>query len=57
MAQVLLVALGKEKVGQRPNRCEPRAIKRRPKKQKLMMKPRKQLQAELLAGYGVDGKE
>ncbi len=57
MAQVLLVALGKEKVGHRSNRCEPRAIKRRPKKQKLMMKPRKQLQAELLAGYGVDGKE
>jgi len=52
LAGALLAALGKEKVGHRPNRCEPRAIKRRPKKQKLLMKPRKQAQAELLAGRG-----
>jgi putative transposase len=52
----LLRALGKERVGQRPNRCEPRAKKRRPKKQKLMMKPRAKLREELLAGSGVDAK-
>jgi len=54
IARALLAALGKEKVGHRPNRCEPRAIKRRPKKHKLLMKPRKQAQADLLAGHGVD---
>jgi len=31
----------------RPNRCEPRVRKRRPKKYKLMNKPRKQLKLEL----------
>jgi putative transposase len=46
----LLRVLGKEKVGDRPDRCEPRAKKRRPKKQKLLMKPRKEARAEILAG-------
>jgi putative transposase len=44
----LLRVLGKEKVGQRPDRCEPRAKKRRPKKCKLLTKPRAQARAELL---------
>ena len=48
----LLRVLGKEQVGKRPDRCEPRAVKRRPKKQKLLMKPRRQARAELLAGRG-----
>jgi len=48
----LLRVLGKEQVGNRPDRCEPRAVKRRPKKQKLLMKPRRQARAELLAGRG-----
>jgi len=48
----LLRVLGKEQVGHRPDRCEPRAVKRRPKKQKLLMKPRRQARAELLAGRG-----
>jgi len=52
LSQSLLRALGKEKVGDRPNRCEPRAVKRRPKKQKLLTKPRKQARAELLSGRG-----
>ena len=52
LGQSLLRALGKEKVGNRPNRCEPRAVKRRPKKQKLLTKPRKQARAELLSGRG-----
>ena len=49
MARKLLRCLGKEKVGHRPGRCEPRALKRRPKKQKLLTKPRAEARAELLA--------
>lgn len=56
LARALLTALGKERVGQRPNRCEPRANKRRPKSQKLLMEPRERARAKLLAGHGVDGK-
>jgi putative transposase len=56
LARALLTALGKEKVGHRPNRCEPRAKKRRPKSQKLLMEPRERARAKLLAGHGVDGK-
>jgi putative transposase len=37
-------------VGDRPNRAEPRAIKRRPKPQRLLMQPRQQARAALLAG-------
>ena len=48
LAEAMLVAVGKEEVGDRPNRCEPRAVKRRPKKQKLLTKPRRQARAELL---------
>jgi hypothetical protein len=47
-----LRVLGKEQVGQRPGRVEPRAKKRRPKPQKLLKKPRAQARAELLAGRG-----
>jgi hypothetical protein len=54
LGQALLRALGKEEVGNRPGRCEPRAVKRRPKKQKLLTKPRKQARAELLAGRGAE---
>jgi hypothetical protein len=49
MTRKLLRCLGKEKVGDRPGRCEPRALKRRPKKQKLLTKPRAEARAELLA--------
>jgi hypothetical protein len=48
LAQALLRALGKEKVGHRPDRCEPRARKRRGKKAKLLTKPRAQARAELM---------
>ena len=48
LGRVLLAALGKEKVGDRPGRCEPRAIKRRPKPHKLLKKPRAEARAELL---------
>lgn len=57
LAQKLLRSLGKEVVGNRPGRCEPRALKRRPKKQKLLTKPRAQARAELLAKRAAGGKE
>ena len=43
-------ALAEQRVGDRPDRAEPRAIKRRPKPHKLLTKPRKEARAELLAG-------
>jgi putative transposase len=48
LGRVLLAVLGKEKVGDRPGRCEPRAVKRRPKPHPLLMKPGAQARAELL---------
>jgi putative transposase len=39
-------------VGDRPDRVEPRAIKRRPKSHKLLMKPRAEARAELLHSHG-----
>lgn len=48
LGRELLAALGKEKVGDRPGRCEPRAVKRRPKPHKLLNKPRAEARAELM---------
>jgi hypothetical protein len=48
LGQHVLKELSKQRVGQRPNRCEPRAVKRRPKAQALLTKPRAQARAELL---------
>jgi putative transposase len=45
-------AVARHRVGDRPDRVEPRAIKRRPKPHKLLTKPRKETRAELLAGTG-----
>lgn len=45
-----LANLAGHTVGNRPNRVEPRAIKRRPKEHSLLTKPRKKAQAELAAG-------
>jgi hypothetical protein len=42
--------LAAHRVGHRPDRIEPRAIKRRPKRQKLLTKPRAEARALLLAG-------
>lgn len=52
---VLLIAvelrhLAGHEVGDRPDRTEPRANKRRPKPQKFLNKPRAEARAELLAG-------
>jgi putative transposase len=52
LGQELLRMLGNEVVGDRPDRWEPRQVKRRPKKQKLLTKPRAQARAELLARRG-----
>jgi putative transposase len=50
MAQALLLLgeLAKARVGNRPDRCEPRLVKRRPKKYKHLRKPRAEAKAELL---------
>lgn len=51
--QRMLVAIGSHPVGQRPDRVEPRAVKRRPKPHKLLTIPRKEAQRRLLLGtYG-----
>jgi putative transposase len=46
--QELLKALGNERVGNRPDRYEPRCVKRRPKQYKHLRKPRAEARAELL---------
>jgi Transposase DDE domain len=53
LVQVLLVAVGTHRVGNRPGRVEPRENKRRSKMQKLLMRPRAVRRAELLAGIGL----
>jgi hypothetical protein len=40
------------RVGDRPDRIEPRAVKRRPKSHKLLSKPRREAQADLLHSGG-----
>ena len=50
LAKIILVAVASHRVGDRPNRCEPRAVKRRPKEYERMKKPRAELRAALLAG-------
>lgn len=42
--------LPRHKIGHRPDRVEPRAIKRRPKSHKLLTKPRDEARGDLLAG-------
>lgn len=48
----LLQALAKERVADRPGRCEPRAIKRRPKPHKLLKEARGAAKARLLKRWG-----
>jgi hypothetical protein len=50
LIDVHLQHIGVNEIGDRPNRVEPRAVKRRPKCLKLLTKPREQARAELLAG-------
>jgi hypothetical protein len=44
----LLHVLGSEQVGKRPDRCEPRQVKRRPKQYKHLRRPRAEARAKLL---------
>jgi DDE family transposase len=46
--RLLLRELGKERVGNRPDRCEPRVVKRRPKPYKHLREPRAQARARIL---------
>ena len=48
-SKLLLWQLGTERVGNRPDRCEPRVVKRRPKPYKHLRVPRAQARARLLA--------
>jgi hypothetical protein len=45
----ILTAIANHRVGNRPNRCEPRKVKRRPKPFPRLRRPRAQERAELLA--------
>jgi hypothetical protein len=47
--QALHVAIVAHRVGDRPERCEPRAVKRRPKPLRYLTQPRHDARAELLA--------
>jgi hypothetical protein len=47
IVETLLAAMGRERVGDRPNRHEPRAIKRRPKPHDLLTEPRHIAKARL----------
>lgn len=49
LIDVHLSHLARQEVGNRPDRVEPRAVKRRPKEHALLMKPRAEARAELLA--------
>ena len=44
--------LAHHEVGHRPNRIEPRAVKRRPKPHALLTMPRREARAAILAGRG-----
>jgi putative transposase len=50
LIEIHLGDLATHQVGDRPDRVEPRAIKRRPKPQRLLTQPRQQARAALLAG-------
>ena len=51
LIDVHLRDMATHQVGNRPNRIEPRAVKRRPKPHRLMMQPREQARAALLVGH------
>jgi hypothetical protein len=48
MASQQFPLIAQHEVGDRPNRVEPRAVKRRPKPYRLLQQPRRQARAELL---------
>lgn len=52
--RALRLALSQLQVPQRPGRCEPRKVKRRPKDYKLLTRPRNEERQRLQAGKGPD---
>ena len=50
LIEIQLDSLAQQLVGNRPNRVEPRAVKRRPKPHKLLTQPRAAARAAMLAG-------
>ena len=48
VSEVLCYHLGKQRVRNRPNRCERRAVKRRPKQHRLLKEPREVARRKLL---------
>jgi putative transposase len=50
LVEIDLEQLARHRVGHRPNRTEPRKVKRRPKPHKLLTEPRDTARARLLAG-------
>ena len=44
----LLIMIAQVRVNNRPGRCEPRAVKRRPKPHPLLMKPRSEAREDIL---------
>jgi hypothetical protein len=52
LALAQLKFMSKQKAGHRPDRVEPRAVKRRPKPHRLLTKPREEARAELLSNSG-----
>lgn len=50
LIEVQLMSISTQTVGNRPDRVEPRAVKRRPKPHPLLTKPREQARAELIQG-------
>lgn len=48
MDEQMLALVARRRVGNRPNRIEPRAVKRRPKAYKLLMLPRREARQEIL---------
>ena len=50
-----LAGLEEQRIGGRPDRVEPRAIKRRPKPHELLTTPRAEARAKLLQGAERDG--
>ena len=50
LVRAVLLAISSHRVGDRPGRCEPRKVKRRPKGYPRLMKPRAQERADQLAG-------
>lgn len=57
LIEVQLEGIASQLVGNRPGRVEPRAVKRRPKSQRLLTVPREQARELLLSGTDPDAKE